>query len=358
LVGLRNMLATKGINLDVDLLQSLQGLNSGGLTQDSVQYKYGDHVDYRLNVDFGKLGLWPGGFLQIKAESQFGELLRSPVGSISAVNAAGLLPVPFASQSALSTVLFTQFLAPSFGGFLGKLDVLGGDANAFAHDQKTQFMNLALTFNLVPLRTVPYSPLGAGFVVLPTKDVLFTLTVLDTEGNPERAGFDTVFKGGTTLTAETRVTVKPFGVPGHQLIGGSWSDKLFKANQQDPRLLLTFLNLPGGVPPRTVSGSWSAYYNFDQFVYTIPGKPDEGFGIFGRIGLADPKTNAIEQFYSFGLGGQGVLEGRDRDRFGLGYYYLRRRSDLPGILLSSYEQAMEIFYNVAATNWLYVTPDV
>ena len=224
------------------------------------------------------------------------------------MNAAGLFPVPFQSESALSSVLFTQFLAPSFGVFLGKLDVLGGDANVFAHDLKTQFMNIAFVFNLVPLRTVPYSPLGAGFVVLPTKDVLFNFTVLDTQGNPERAGFDTMFKGGTTLAAETRVTVKPLGLPGHQLIGGSWSDKLFKANQQDPRLLLTFLNLPGAVPPRTVSGSWSAYYNFDQFLYTMPGKPDQGFGLFGRIGVADRKASPIEQFYSFGLGGQGVLD--------------------------------------------------
>jgi carbohydrate-selective porin OprB len=31
---------------------------------------------------------------------------------------------------------------------------------------------------------------------------------------------------------------------------------------------------------------------------------------------------------------------------------------LPGILLNSFEQGLEIYYNVAATNWLYVTPDV
>jgi porin len=77
-------------------------------------------------LDFGKLGLWPGGFLEIKAESQFGDFLQSQTGSISPVNAAGLFPVPFQSKSALSSVQFTQFLAPSFGVFLGKLDVLGG----------------------------------------------------------------------------------------------------------------------------------------------------------------------------------------------------------------------------------------
>jgi membrane protease YdiL (CAAX protease family) len=50
--------------------------------------------------------------------------------------------------------------------------------NEFAHDRKTQFMNVALNFNLVPLRTVPYSPLGAGVIVIPHKDVLLSVMAL------------------------------------------------------------------------------------------------------------------------------------------------------------------------------------
>src|SRR5262245_3747745 len=77
--GLRNTLAKKGINLDVDLLQGLQGLNSGGSlrSEGSVLYRYGAYVNYRLNVDTGKLGLWPGGFLSLKAETQFASFLES-----------------------------------------------------------------------------------------------------------------------------------------------------------------------------------------------------------------------------------------------------------------------------------------
>src|SRR5262245_36577529 len=74
--GLRNTLANKGINLDVDLVQSLQGLNSDGLSHNNVRYPYGRYAEYRLNVDTGKLGLWPGGFLEIRGESQFGAYLR------------------------------------------------------------------------------------------------------------------------------------------------------------------------------------------------------------------------------------------------------------------------------------------
>jgi porin len=334
--GLRNTLAAKGINLDVDILLSLQGVNSGGQAR---EYKFGGSADYELNLDFGKLGLWPGGFLKIKAESQFGEFLSDQVGSIAAVNADVLFPVPFDSKSALSNVQFTQFLAPSFGVFLGKLDVLGGDANVFADDHKTKFMNLAFDFNPVTLRTVPYSPLGAGFIVIPSKDVLFTLTALDTEGNPENAGFDTVFKRGTTLTPELRVTVKPFGLPGHQLVGGTWSDKAFVATEQDPRLILSLAGLPGGVPAQRESNSWSIYYNFDQFLYTMPTSAEHDVGIFGRVGFADSETNPIEQFYSIGFGGKGMIPGRERDTFGIGYYYLRVNDDLPGFLVRNHEQA-------------------
>jgi porin len=352
--GLRNTLAEKGVNFDVDMSLSLQGVNSGGRAR---EYKFGGWAEYALNLDFGKMGLWPGGFLNIRAESQFGEFLSDQTGSIAAANIDGLFPVPFESKSALSNVVFTQFLAPSFGVFLGKLDILGGDANAFAHDRKTQFMNVAMNFNLVALRTVPYSPLGAGVIVIPTKDVLFSVMALDTEGDPERAGFDTVFESGTTLAAETRVTIQPFGLTGHQLIGGSWSDKSFASNEQDPRLLLNFF-LPGVVPVKRESGSWSVYYNFDQFLYTKPEHPEQGIGIFGRVGFADTKTSPLEQFYSFGVGGKGMIPGRARDQFGVGYYYMRVSHELPGLLLRSHEQGFELYYTLAATNWLFVTPDI
>jgi hypothetical protein len=41
--GLRNTLAKKGINLDVDLVHSVLGLNTGGSlrNQDSIRYPYG-----------------------------------------------------------------------------------------------------------------------------------------------------------------------------------------------------------------------------------------------------------------------------------------------------------------------------
>jgi porin len=93
-------------------------------------------------------------------------------------------------------------------------------------------------------------------------------------------------------------------------------------------------------------------------LYTTKADGSQGLGIFGRIGLADRKTNPIEQFYSFGIGGQGMLPGRDLDRFGIGFYYSGFSRDLRGLILDSSEIGLEIFYNLAATNWHYVTPDI
>jgi porin len=188
--------------------------------------------------------------------------------------------------------------------------------------------------------------------------VVFNLGVLSSTGKANRADFDELYKDGVVIVPELRVGVKPFSLPGHQLIGGSWNSKTFTTLEQDPRVALSLLGLPNGVPIRQQSGSWSVYYNFDQFLYTTEADGSQGLGIFARIGFADSDTNPIEQLYNFGIGGPGMLPGRDRDRFGIGFYYTSFSRDLRGLILASSEIGLEIFYNIAATNWLYVTPDI
>ena len=90
-----------------------------------------------------------------------------------------------------------QFFSPYFGVILGKLATItptSGDMNEFAHGKgDTQFMNMAFNFNPVFALTVPYSTLGAGVIVLPTKDpkaAIVTLFVLQTNGKPSTAGFE------------------------------------------------------------------------------------------------------------------------------------------------------------------------
>ena len=112
------------------------------------------------------------------------------------------------------------------------------------------------------------------------------------------------------VTAEGRVTIKPFGLVGHQLLGGGWSKKERISLVQDPSnvggtvltqqfprlvdpgpVLARFLErfFPGLLVPtqplNQVGYTWSVFYNFDQYLWSPAGVPDRGIGVvFFRFG--------------------------------------------------------------------------
>src|SRR5262244_4541013 len=89
--GLRDELGKKGVVLDVDLLQTLQGVASGGRNEVAT---YWGTAEYILNVDTQKLGLWPGGFLRVQGMSSFGQTIDNASGALVPPNATTLLPEP------------------------------------------------------------------------------------------------------------------------------------------------------------------------------------------------------------------------------------------------------------------------
>ena len=181
---------------------------------------------------------------------------------------------------------------------------------------------------------------------------------LDPDGEPDEVHFDDAFDRGTVLAAELQLAIEPFGLQGHQLFGTTWSDRNYTLLSQDIRILLLEYFMTGGVTPDVKDNSWSFYYNFDQFIYTESDDPEQGVGLFGRFGFADHETSPIDQFYSIGIGGQGILSGRDKDTFGLGYFYTKLSEDLPNPFhLLDDSQGCELFYNIEITPWIHITPD-
>jgi len=355
----RTELAEKGILFDLSLNQYLQGNVRGGKdTNNAARYSGG--WDLYIKLDPARMGLWPGGLLELHAESFFGDSVNDEVGS--SANDDSLLPLPNDRDVMLSHVTYTQALSEHFGVMFGKLDTTQGDKNDFAWIHGDNFLHTNFRWNPVVARTAPYSTLGVGAFVMGDWGI-WSFSAIDTEGVPDRAGWDTAFDGGTSLATEARFNVKPFGLQGHQLAGVTWSDKLFLSLDQDPRLGLI---IPGdrllrlalfGFPERE-SGSWSFYYNFDQYLWTEQQDETQGVGLFGRFGISDGDANPVETFYSLGLGGKGIIPDRDRDKFGLGYYYLNYSGDLPSLLDIDSAQGVELFYCVEVTPWFHLTPDL
>jgi porin len=138
--GFRNQLAEKGVTIDMSLTQAAQGIVHGG-KETGWQYS-GGRGDINFMLDTQKLGLWPGGFLNVEAEGNFipADTLRKSIngrtGALMTVNNSQFVPMPAGDNFNLPALNFTQFLSPHFGLTIGKFTTItstSGDMNEFAH---------------------------------------------------------------------------------------------------------------------------------------------------------------------------------------------------------------------------------
>jgi porin len=380
--GFRDELAARGVRFDVDLLLTPQGVASGGR---DTRAEFWGNAEYTLNVDTGKAGLWPGGFLRVIANSGFGESVLGASGAISPVNTAALLPKPNEPNTGLMHATFMQFLSPQFGLVAGKFFTVDGFQGEFSGNYRTQFQNGALTLPLAGA-LVPLSAYGGGIVALPWEGVVLSALALDPSGTPTNSDVSEAFRDGALVLGSAKVAIKPFGLVGHQGVSGMWSNKKRPSLTQDPsniaRLLLTQrypqLNDPGPVLERILErffpgllvpveplnkerDTWAVFYSVDQYLWQPTDDPKRGIGIFFTFGAADGNPNLIKYSYSMGIGGNGVVPGRPNDNFGLGWArtdfssefvpFLRQRLDL-GL---NHEDVIEMYYNASVTRWLNAT---
>ncbi|MBI5762834.1 MAG: carbohydrate porin [Planctomycetes bacterium] len=384
--GERTKLAEQGILFDLGATQWLQGNARGGKDTHNA-FRYSGSADYTLRFDTARMGLWPGGLITLRGETQFGQSINSKVGALGAPNYQALLPVPGDSgETTLSEFFLTQALSEKFVVVAGKMDLTTGDGNEFAHDQRAQFSNLAFRVNPVLFPAGPYTAMTAGVILIPTKWLTINTFVNDNDpdGAATTTGFNTAFHDRTWISVaqEYDFTLKLFGRPGHQRFGWFYTTKDFIDFESDPRL-----QLPGRIGrlplasrtltpkwlrkiqlgntiynirhPEKRPDDWGLYYNFDQYVYTKPDDPSQGVGFFGRFGWSTGESNPIEQFYSLGVGGKGMVPHRPRDQWGVGYYLMNMSDDLQSLLPSlQSEQGIEAYYNFEIMPWLHISPDL
>jgi porin len=133
--GLRTTLGEHGVKLDFTLSQYWQSVASGGVDQNS---EYGGTMDYRLNVDAHKLGLWQGLGVNMHARTRFGEDVNADAGALVLPNAGMMMPIPGDYHGTDITGLTVSQTFPLFEGRLGnvtagKLDVIDLVTGFFPH---------------------------------------------------------------------------------------------------------------------------------------------------------------------------------------------------------------------------------
>ena len=184
------------------------------------------------------------------------------------------------------------------------------------------------------------------------------------------------------------MTVKPWGLVGHQSFSILWSSQDRFSLEQNPANLAALLLqsryphlgdpgpilaeilerfFPGLGPPTSLnreSSSWAVGYGFDQYLWQPAGDSQHGIGVFFSANASDANPNPIKYSFLAGLGGKGAGPSRPNDTYGLAFErtqfssafvpFLRERLGL-GL---EHEDAFEAYYNVAVTGWLNVTADL
>jgi porin len=383
--GLRDEMGKRGVVFDADLLLTPQGVLTGG--RDTGAEFWGT-ADYTLNVDTGKLGLWPGGFFRVYAGSSFGKSLFNDSGTLVPVNTSWLISETNEPSTTLMHATVTQFLSPKLGLVAGKIFTLVDNTGEFMGNYRTQFMNTALALP-ISFALVPISAYGGGVVALPWDGVVLSALVLDPSGTPKNNDITDAFGDGVMLFATGQVAITPFGLKGTQKVGFMWSNQERLSLDQDPsnlaRLLATErfprLGSPGPVlrrllerffpellvPVRAANredSTWAVLYGFEQYLWHPGGDTSRGIGIFFNFGVTDGEANPVKYSYNMGIGGKGVVPGRPRDTFGIGWARTEFSDDFLPFLRQQLglglerEDAIEIFYNAAITSWLNATLDL
>jgi len=356
--GFRQQLAQRGVAWDIYSTNFLSDVANGG-RQETFQYR--GRMDYLLNVDGEKAGLWKGSFINLHGESIYGQSINQYTGTLAPVSIAQFVPVPNGYVTALTGVKFTQALSENFIVYGGKINVLDQFAQPFTGGARgvDGFWNGAMLLPLQFIRQVPYSTYGFGAAYLKNLEPIFSFTVLDANNTPTTSGFNSFFADGAVLLPQINIPTNFFGLPGHQGLLGSWSSKRYFNTDRT-----AFLNVLQGAPVSALSkqGSWSLGYMFDQAVYVSPCDAKRMWGMFGNLGIGDTNPNPVRWFANIGVGGSSPFQGRKLDTFGVGYYYLGLNSSFkdlfPRAIPLRDEHGVEAFYNIGVTPWCHITPDV
>ena len=381
--GIRDDMAKKGVVLDANMLLLPGGVATGGRETGA---DFWGSVDYSLNLDTGKMGLWPGGFFKFQGISSFGNTLYNEAGAMVPTNMSSLFPHFNQPSSGLMEASYTQFLSEHAGVTMGKLNLLDFTPNEFYGNYNTQFLNAGLNLPLA-FSMVPISAYGGGVIGLPTKDITLMALALDASGTPEENDIGKAFEDGVTLISAANIKIKPFGLVGHQAISGVWSNKTRFSLTQDPdnlkRALLQerfpFLGNPGPIlerilrerfpdllipiqPANRKENTWSVVYSFDQYFWQPDGDSKRGIGVFFNFGATDGNPNPIQYTYMMGIGGKGVFASRPHDSFGIGWARTQFSDQFVPLLRErlglglDHEDAIELYYAAAITPWLDVSP--
>jgi carbohydrate-selective porin OprB len=361
----------RGIAIGLGLTQiyQLQLHSTEGLQTHRRSGRYTGRYDLEATLDFELLLGIQGASLYAWAEGGWSDGIdTSSIGSWTNANSDAYL----ADQPIQLSVLYWQqnFLNDRVQVRLGKLDssansfeyngfAIGSDANVYAEDETSQFLNGAFLFN--PSIPFPWYSLGVSAVVVPT-DWLYVYGAF-VDDDPSEYGatstFKTAFDGPAYVftNVETGLMLNLPSLIGHGDLPGTyrfgmWYQNRPKDNAWNPARSRATTRIDD---KRDDVGF---YFNFDQLLFRETDDPEDsqGLGAFTRFGLTDGDANPISTFWSAGVQYQGLIPRRDNDV--LGFAVANSRLGDYAEAVERNETVYEMYYNIEIAPWMHVSPSL
>jgi porin len=358
--GVRSDLAQHGVNLDIRLSQYFQAVTSGGANTNSA---YGGKLDYFLNVDGSKIGLWDGLRMFMHAETQFGNGISGDAGAFAFPNTSMLYPLPGYRGTAITGLLLEQQLSDNVALVGGKINVIDLWNMVYPNTGAgvEGFMNTNMVASALPwLRWINLSVMGGGALVM-TDDgqIQGGVVAFDSQNSTTTSGFNDAFNNGTAILGLWRFFFDVDGKPGSLLFAGGNSSRDYSSLDKSDWAII-----PGeGLVSEEKENTWTAAIYYDQVFWQAPDNDKKNLRLYTGWSLSDGNPAFGRWGGLVAVEGWGLVENRANDRMGVGGFYNQLSSELKdltstvGIDLRN-TWGVEAYYNAQISEWFHLTPNI
>jgi porin len=373
--GLKEQLRNAGVTTEVWVTQFYQSQFEGDATK---AWFYGGKTDAFLNLDFEKLGLWSGFRVNAQFEHEFGANLNRKDFALAPVNTALAYLDRDGYHETLSLTV-TQNFGDHVSASAGKFNMmtLASRTPLVGGGGIETFMNRALALPSTgvaytaargaPVDRVIVSPpyLLAATLTLKTDPIVekapatLTLLVADPRSALDPRVIEYPLEKGWAVGASATLPVQIAGLRGFHTLRAAYSnargiDLEAVADQPPP---------PSPAVVRLKKGYWFASYAIQQYLVQSETDPAVGWGFFSLVTTSDGNPNPVKWSGFAGLAGNTMLEGRENDRWGVGFFQYGFSEPLLEALAAfrifrKDERGVEAFYNLAITPWLRLSADL
>jgi porin len=271
-----------------------------------------------------------------------------------------LYPRPFAHETAITGLLFTQALSEEWLVSIGKFNLIDLFNQMYPQTGRgiDGFMNISSFIPLSSAMGTNLSINGAGITKLHEGQVQGALSILDTHNSSTTSGLRTMYDSGAVVIGYWRIFSEFMGRPGSHALMGLYSNDHYTSVDRNSWYFVPNVGIVAGKE----SGTWNLAYFNEQKVWVDPKNPKRNVGFLSALGVSDGNPNPIQWSGFTSLQAMGFSDRRPLDSFGVGFFYTglsREFVDLASPLIDIEDPyGGEIYYNVGLTPWFNLTADM